>query len=88
MYGKPDAERPGFGPYYTFLRRDVAPERLKDLARTHNVDRVYASTTEPELGLSGVPALLWSAALRLGRIATLGAWNPAASEHAAVFRKG
>jgi SAM-dependent methyltransferase len=87
ILGKRHAGKPGFGPYRTYLRRDVAPDRLRRLARAEGLERVYASTYEIDLGLPRPAAVLWSLATRAGRIVTLGAWNPAASDHAAVFRK-
>jgi SAM-dependent methyltransferase len=88
IYGKPDAGKPGFGPYRTYLGRDIAPRRLERLARAQSLERIYASTSVVDLGLPRPLAVLWSAATKLGRIATLGAWDPAASEHVSVFRKG
>jgi SAM-dependent methyltransferase len=77
-----------FGPPYpTYLRRDIAPNRLARLARAEGLQRIYASTYEIDLGLPRPLAVLWSAASGLGRMATLGAWDPAASDHAAVFKK-
>jgi SAM-dependent methyltransferase len=87
IFGWEDAGRPGFGPYRTYLRWEIAPNRLARLALVENLERVYASTYEFEPALRRSAAHLWSAAVTLGRVATLGAWNPAASEHIAVFHK-
>jgi hypothetical protein len=57
------------------------------LAQAEGLQRIYASTHEIDLGLPRPLAVLWSAASVLGRIVTLGAFDPAASEHAAVFKK-
>lgn len=85
--GWAEAGRPGFGPYPTYLRRDIAPNRLAHLAQAEDLERIYAATYEIDLGLPRPFAVLWSAATTVGRIVTLGAWNSAAGDHVAVFRK-
>ncbi len=87
ILGYQEAGTPEFGPYPTYLRRDISPARLAELARTTRLDVVYARSYEVPLGLPRALAAAWSVASRLGRVLTLGAWDSAATEHVAVFRK-
>jgi SAM-dependent methyltransferase len=87
IWGFTEAGTPGFGPYRTHLRRDIAPDRLAEVARDVGLERIYESTYGLEPRLPSPLNVLWSAATTLGRIATLGNWKPRASEHAAVFRR-
>jgi SAM-dependent methyltransferase len=87
LFGYKRAGAPGYGPFPTYLKREIAPRRLADLAEAVSLERVYAATYGLPSGLPHGIDVLWSLALRLGQIVTLGAWDPAASEHVAVFRK-
>ncbi len=85
--GWENAGKPGFGPYPTYLRREIASDRLERFSRTLELERVYAKTYEIELGLPKPVAVVWTIATTLLRIVTLGRWNAAASDHVAVFKK-
>jgi SAM-dependent methyltransferase len=82
-----DAGAPGFGPYRTYLRSEIAPENLERVARSADLERIYAETYALGSGLPRRLDQLWSLALMVGRIGSLGRWDPGASEHLAVFRK-
>jgi SAM-dependent methyltransferase len=83
----PGAGTPGFGPYPTYLRSEIAPENLQCLARSSGLERIYAETYALGSGLPPRLDRLWSVALALGRLGSLGRWEPGASDHLAVFRK-
>jgi len=87
ILGHDEAGTPEFGPYPTYLRRDISPARLAGLARTPSLDPVYARSYAVPLGLPRALGAAWSAVAGLGRVLTLGAWDSAATEHVAVFRK-
>jgi SAM-dependent methyltransferase len=83
----PQAGTPGYGPFPTHLKSEIAPRRLAEVARAENLEPVYAATYGLPSGLSRGLDAFWSLALALGRIVTFGAWDAAASEHLVVFRK-
>ncbi|MBA3374535.1 MAG: class I SAM-dependent methyltransferase [Actinobacteria bacterium] len=87
VLGIPDAGMPGFGPFPTYLRREIAPKPLEQCARAEKLERIYAATYRWPVVLPRALRIPWSALLMLCRALTLGAWDPAASEHIAVFRK-
>ena len=87
ILGHDEAGTPEFGPYPTYLRRDISPTRLAELARTTRLDVVYARSYAVPLGLPRALGAAWSVATRLGHVLTFGAWDSAATEHVAVFRK-
>jgi SAM-dependent methyltransferase len=87
IWGVKEAGQPGVAPFPTYLRRDIAPGRLAQSARRLGLERIYAANYRNAYPLPRVLAILWSAAEALGRIASLGSWDPGASEHVAVFRK-
>ena len=72
-------------PFPTYLR--MSPHQLLHVAEAHELERLYVSTYRPGLRLPGGFRLVWSALATLGRIASIGRWDPDASEHIAVFRK-
>jgi SAM-dependent methyltransferase len=78
---------PEIEPFRTHLRRDMAPNRLARRAREEGLERIYASTYRPPLRLPRSVGIAWAALAGIGRVATLGKWDPEASEHIAVFRK-
>jgi SAM-dependent methyltransferase len=78
---------PEIEPFRTYLRRDMVPKRLARRAREEGLERIYASTYRPPLRLPRSFGIAWSALAGIGRVATLGKWDPEASEHIAVFRK-
>ena len=87
ILGHEHAGTPGYGPYPTHLSRAIAPERLRRDAYALGLERVYARTYEVDLGLPRIVAVPWSVMTTIGRVVTLGAWRPAASDHIAVFRR-
>lgn len=87
LFGYRWAGRPGYGPYRTFLRRDIAPRKLERLASRFGLEPVYTSTYRTKPKLPSVLRFTWSALGLLGRVGSLGRWDPEASEHIAVFRK-
>lgn len=87
LLGMPKAGQPGHSPFPTYLRTEIAPKRLEQLARAEGMERIYRDSYEPTLGLRNGLGLLWSLAHLLGRVATAGRWQPQLSEHVAVFRK-
>ena len=88
VLGKPDAGKPGFAPFPTYLRRDIAPRRLAAMAREHDLENVYVHGYEIDLGLPRAVGFLWSFTTTLATWLTLGRWQAATSDHIAVFRKG
>lgn len=78
---------PGQGPYRTYLRPDIAPTRLAQVARLEGLERVHALTYRPNTGFPRALQAMSSGLAFLGRAATLGRWDPEASEHVAVFRR-
>ena len=87
VWGNAQAGTPGFGPYRTYLRRDVVPDRLARLASRGNLERIYASTYTIDYPFPRALRVVLSKTAALGRLVTLGSWDPDASEHVAVFRK-
>lgn len=87
LLGHARAGQPGFAPFPTYLRRDIAPASLERLARAHDLELVHAVTYEADLGLPSSLATAWSAATTAGRALTLGRWRAADSDYVAVFRK-
>jgi hypothetical protein len=83
----PNAGKPGFGPYRTYLVRDLAPRRFTALAATLGLEAVYEDADAPALPLPRLLRFAWSAAGVLGRLVTLGRWDPLESERIFVFRK-
>jgi SAM-dependent methyltransferase len=83
----PGAGTPGFGPYRTYLRLDASPSGLERLAASLGLERIHAETYALGSGLPRGLDRVWSLALVLGRLVTLGRWDPGASDHVAVFRK-
>jgi SAM-dependent methyltransferase len=78
---------PEIEPFKTHLHSDVVPKRLARRAMEEGLEQIYASTYTPALRLPRPVGVVWSGVAGLGRIASLGAWDPEASEHIAVFRK-
>jgi SAM-dependent methyltransferase len=87
LLGQPQAGTPGFGPYPTYLRRDISPRALGELGTASNLDCVYAVSYRTPTGLPRALDLAWSGLAWLGRIATFGAWGSEAGEHVSIFRK-
>jgi SAM-dependent methyltransferase len=87
LLGWREAGAPGFGPYRTYLRREMAPRRVEEHARSLGLERAFAVDYAPALPLPRVLNAAWSAACSAIRLASLRRWDPALSEHAAVFRK-
>ena len=87
LWRSPDAGKPGFAPFRTYLRRDIIPSRLALLARRRDLERTYAATYAYEYPLPRPLSSVWSVLATLGRALSLGRWDPRASEHVAVFRK-
>lgn len=48
LLGYPNAGRPGFTPFQTFLRWSIAPHRLVAYARRHQLDVAYFATYEAD----------------------------------------
>jgi SAM-dependent methyltransferase len=88
LFNIANAGEPGVGPYRTYLSRDISPRGLLKLAVTEGFQPVYVKS------YGGVPSAL-PPLLRgtlsffglIGKIVTLGRWNPLASEYVAIFRK-
>ena len=87
VFGLPEAGTPGHGPFRTYLRRDIIPSRLVEVASDVGLERIYSSTYRPTLGLPPRVERAWAGLNVAGRVATVGAWDPEASEYAAVFSK-
>jgi len=87
VLGSPNAGKPGFGPYRTYLVRDLTPRRFTALAATLGLEAVYEDADAPALPLPRLLRIAWSAAGALGRLVTLGRWDPLESERIFVFRK-
>jgi 2-polyprenyl-3-methyl-5-hydroxy-6-metoxy-1,4-benzoquinol methylase len=83
----PQAGTPGYGPYRTYLRREIAPERLARVAHENGLDSLYETTYNPSARMPSPLNAVWSIALTLCRIGTLGRWHADASEYVAVFRR-
>jgi SAM-dependent methyltransferase len=85
----PTAGTPGSAPYRTYLRRDIAPSRLVEIAAAEGLEAVYAETysTRPEALLPRPTRALWSGIGWAVRVATLGRLNPLLSEYVVVFKK-
>lgn len=87
LLGYNGAGEPGQAPFRTYLRWQISPHGLSRLAEAERLELVYSETFSMRSGLPKRLEALWSAAVALGPIVTLGAWNSSASEHVAVFRK-
>jgi hypothetical protein len=87
LLGYATAGQPGFGPYPTHIRRDIAPTRLTALAQRSGLEPAYAATYAVPLALPRGIGAVWQLSVRTLRALTLGAWDPEASEHVAAFRK-
>jgi SAM-dependent methyltransferase len=87
LLGLEHAGHPGVGPYRTYLRRDIDPERLRRLAREHGLERIFARTFGDAPPLPRALGALWSLSITTARLVTLGRWDAQGSEHLAVFRK-
>jgi SAM-dependent methyltransferase len=87
LMGHENAGTPGHAPFPTYLRPEIAPGRLDELAARHGLVKTYGATYPVPSGLPRSLDVLWSVALRLFRAVSLGAWDPAASDYLAVFRK-
>jgi SAM-dependent methyltransferase len=87
VLGYPEAGTPGVGPYPTHLQRDIAPDGLRELGRTSNLECVYALSYRSPSGLPRSLDRVWWGVAWFGRIATLGVWSSEASDHVSIFRK-
>jgi SAM-dependent methyltransferase len=87
LFGYPDAGKPGFAPFPTYLRPEIAPRRLEEVGRASDLERIFAANYQTLNELPRALRVIWSAATRLGSIVTLGAWDSAAGEHVSVFRR-
>jgi SAM-dependent methyltransferase len=85
----PLAGSPGYGPYPTYLRREIAPNRLDEIAAQNGLIRVYGKTfsLRPEERLPEAARIIWTSAGRLVLLLSGDRYNPLMSEHVAVFRR-
>lgn len=88
LFGCPDAGKPGFGPYRTYLKLAISPGRLKQFARANKLEVVYARRYGcPPDQLPAAMLTVWNCIAVVVRVALLGKIDPNASEYAVVFRK-
>ncbi|HVL96440.1 MAG TPA: class I SAM-dependent methyltransferase [Solirubrobacteraceae bacterium] len=92
IFGYPNAGKPGFTPFRTFLRWSIAPHRLVDFAGRNDMVVEYVATYEADrqtglrdrLRLRGRP---WAAVNRLARRASRGRLDLEGTEVLVALRK-
>lgn len=89
IYGVADAGKPGVEPMPTYLRRDLAPQRVKEIVGRHQLRPVYTVThrSGAESSLPRPVRAVWNAIAAIARALTLGRWDPHSDEYIAIFRK-
>ena len=92
VFGNPNAGRPGYAPFPTFLSTSVSPSALKRFAAETNLVeehfRLYESTMIDSLKRKSRPLhTLYKMALLLLRLASLGAYDGSMTDVIIVLRK-
>lgn len=89
IYGIKNAGMPGVEPMPTYLRWDLAPERVAKIVGSKRLTPVYTVTYRSggESSLPRPARLLWNALAAVVRAGTLGRWDPHRDEYVAIFRK-
>jgi SAM-dependent methyltransferase len=85
----PLAGSAGRAPYPTYLRRQIAPKGLDDLAARNHLVPVYEQTytLRPEERLPLLARAVWLGAGNIVRVATAGRYQPLLSEHIAIYER-
>jgi hypothetical protein len=85
----PQAGQTGFGPYPTYLRRELTPSRLAATASALGLERVYQRTwtSSSDEALPLPLRRTWRAIGTTARTLTVGRYDPLLTDHIAVFRK-
>ena len=92
VFGNPNAGRPGYAPFPTFLRLSASPTALKRFAAENGLVeeyfRLYESTMIESLKRRSRPLhALYKTALLLLRIASLGTYDGSMTDAIIVLRK-
>jgi SAM-dependent methyltransferase len=89
VYGIADAGKPGVEPMPTYLRHDLAPERVKEIVGRERLKPVYTVThrSGAEASLPRPIRILWNAIAKVASVVTLGLWDPHSDEYVAIFQK-
>jgi SAM-dependent methyltransferase len=89
IFGIANAGAPGVEPFPTYLRRDLAPARVKEIVSREQLIPVYSVThrSGAEESLPGPVRVVWNLVAAVARACTLGRWDPHSDEYVAIFRK-